>query len=325
MGAGQDVGTDVYGFAKTLDFGRIQRATRGPGTATITAVRIRSPARIDVIALLLALTAALIARALVQVRLREAGLAEPVASDLAYLVVPLILAILSLPVLSKHRHFIAALFSTRPLTLRVVVAAIVVGLLFRVATGSLLVARIAFGWQVNDDPAAIEGPLLHIQCPPVASMLLGLAVSSILIPLIEELVHRGFVQTFLHRHGAFISVGASAMAIRRISSGLRAAVCVCRRRPARRDVPAFRLLVAADHCSRRHQPGTAVHVAMHEPPMEPAGRLVATVGARAGGQLPVRARPVQRPVAPPGNNQVPDPVEPGTCQSQRVSHALNDM
>lgn len=211
MGAGQDGRADVYGFAKTLDFGRIQRATRGPGTATITAVRIRSPARIDVIALLLALTAALIARALVQVRLREAGLAEPVASDLAYLVVPLILAILSLPVLSKHRHFIAALFSTRPLTLRVVVAAIVVGLLFRVATGSLLVARIAFGWQVNDDPAAIEGPLLHIQCPPVASMLLGLAVSSILIPLIEELVHRGFVQTFLHRHGAFISVGASAM------------------------------------------------------------------------------------------------------------------
>ena len=210
MGAGQDGRADVHGFAKTLDFDRIQRATRAPGTATITAVRTTSPARIDVIALLLALTAALIARALLQVRLSQAGLPEPVASDLSYLVVPLILATLSLPLLSKHRHFIAALFCTRPLTLRVVVAAIVVGLLFRVATGSLLVARIAFGWQVNDNPAAIEGPLLHMQCPPAASMLLGFAVSSILIPLLEEFVHRGFVQTFLHRHGAFISVGASA-------------------------------------------------------------------------------------------------------------------
>lgn len=121
------------------------------------------------------------------------------AHYLAYLAVPPLLLFLLAPVLMRHRDFMVRLFSPRALSLRLVLAAVALGLTMRALWWSLLIAGISFGLAVNDDPLAIAGPVISWACPPPAALLLGVTVTALLIPLIEETLHRGLVQSaFMH-------------------------------------------------------------------------------------------------------------------------------
>ena len=170
-----------------------------------------SPPRTHVAAALLALAAALLCRAWLQITLEATGLDRRSAGDLSYFIVPPVLLVLLMPVLRADQGFIRALFRFKSVTLRLLLVAAAIGLLFRIAWWSQLVARISFGWQSSTDPLAIVGPVANFACPPPAPMLTGIVVATLLIPPIEELIHRGYVQTRFHSRGPVLAITMSTL------------------------------------------------------------------------------------------------------------------
>ena len=171
----------------------------------------RPPTRLHVTAVLLALTAALFARALLQIKLREAGTDPQFAADLSYLVVPPILALLLFPVLTANKEAIREQFKLSRLKPRLILGAIAIGVLLRVGWWSHLVAFVSLGIYRNGDPNAVIGPALSFQCPPVYVLVTGLIVMAVLVPTIEELINRGIVQSALYQYGPGLAVGGSAV------------------------------------------------------------------------------------------------------------------
>ena len=151
--------------------------------------------RIPLLAILAFETAALIARSYLEVYLRDSGYGLDYAADLGYLVVPPILLLLGFPVLKKHGRLILDLFCCSRLSIRVIAIGILLGVTLRCAFWGGLIAMTSFGITIGDDVLAV-GPVFSWQCPPPWPMALGILVSVVLIPPIEEVINRGF---FLHR------------------------------------------------------------------------------------------------------------------------------
>lgn len=161
--------------------------------------------------ILLAQVFALIAQAWLSRALQAQGYEQTLSHHLAYLVVPPILLVMLVSLLREHRTFLAHLFSLRGLTVRLALSAFAVGILARVAWWSQLVARVSFGVTVNDDPQAIAGPAFSWACPPLPSLVLGLFVMALLLPLVEETVHRGLLQSAFVPRGPLAAVLISAL------------------------------------------------------------------------------------------------------------------
>lgn len=168
------------------------------------------PNRTHVVAVLVALAAALVARSALQVHLRNIGIPQPFAADVSYLVVPPLLAILLFPVLTANRTLLRQCFDTSHLNMRLVLNALALGGLLRLAWWCHVVAGVSLGIFQNDDPSRVVGPEAMFRCPPGYALATGVLVMSILVPVIEELLHRGFVLTYLRRHGPAIAVAGSA-------------------------------------------------------------------------------------------------------------------
>lgn len=139
------------------------------------------------------------------------GYAQVQAHYLAYLAVPPILLLLLAPVLIEHRHFLQRLLSPGELTVRVAAAAIGLGLATRVAWWAQLIARVSFGMTGNGDPGAVMGPVFSFSCPPLPSLFLGIIVMAILVPFMEETVHRGLLQSAFVHKGPLPAVLTSAL------------------------------------------------------------------------------------------------------------------
>lgn len=169
------------------------------------------PGLIKVVAVLLAATSALFARAWLQTKLLAGGALHDYAADLSYLIVPVMLCIMLAPLLYEDRHFLARQFTRASISPRIVLYAILVGVLLRLVSWTKLVAAVSFGVHRNTDPAAVEGPLFHFQCSSPAVVALGFLVMAIMVPLIEEVVHRSYVQSHLRHRGAVIAVLVSAL------------------------------------------------------------------------------------------------------------------
>ena len=171
----------------------------------------RAPARTQVFAAILALTAALFARAYLQIILRESGYDKLYAADLSYLVVPPILTLLLFPVLKQNSLEIRRQFAVTKLSGHLVLSAFALGMLLRLAWWSQLAAGVSLGIYSSGDSSAIIGPAFEFQCPPAHVLATGIAIMAILVPIIEEVVHRGLVQSALHRFGPWIAVTGSAI------------------------------------------------------------------------------------------------------------------
>ena len=179
-----------------------------------------SPPRMHVMALLLATVAALFARAWLQTQLGEGGLPRLRAADLSYVAALPVFVLLVFPIVKKDKMFIARQFRAEDISLRIVLMAIVVGLLFRVAWWSQLVARVSFGLASSDAGVTNVGPVFSYQCPPMGVIGLGILVSAVLIPFVEEIVHRGYVQSTLRNRGPVVSILVSTiifMALHRVA------------------------------------------------------------------------------------------------------------
>ena len=170
-----------------------------------------SPPRIHVVALLLATVLALFIRAWLQIQLVEDGIPRLQAADLSYIAALPVFVLLAFPVLRNDKSFIARQFRAADISLRVVLVSIVIGLLFRIAWWSQLVARISFGFASSDAGVTNVGPTLTYHCPPLGIIGLGVLVSAVLIPVIEEVVHRGYVQSTLRCRRPVFSVLLSTL------------------------------------------------------------------------------------------------------------------
>ncbi|MCG8371036.1 MAG: CPBP family intramembrane metalloprotease, partial [Proteobacteria bacterium] len=165
-----------------------------------------SPPLKHVVAVLVATVAALLLRASLQIRLLEEGYDPLLAADLSYLAVPPLLALLLFPVIAKDRRHIRASFRPSDLSLGIVLCAAGIGVLVRIVWHGSAVARAAFG----AEPGAAAGDVVvRYDCPAVHLILLSLVVTSLMLPIVEELTHRGYVQSYLSRLGPVGAVAVS--------------------------------------------------------------------------------------------------------------------
>ena len=167
--------------------------------------------RTTIVAVLFALTAALVARSDLQVKLLRNGLQPILAADISYLVVPVVLAGLLFPLWRTERPFLAAQFSLSALTWRLAIRALAIGLLLRVIWWCQLVAGTSFGIYQSTESSPIVGPVFSFQCATPAVVLLGVLVMAMLTPAIEETVNRGYVLNALRHRGFLAAIIISAI------------------------------------------------------------------------------------------------------------------
>lgn len=165
---------------------------------------------VSVIAIMLFQVAALFARSLLQRELAAGGWPPQAAADGSYLLVPPLLLVLMLPYLRRCRQGLRTLLRPADLTWRTVLAALAIAVLLRLAYWGGVIGFAGAGgaaWAGAGPPAELA---LAFQCPPWPALLLGLAVMVLLVPLTEEVVHRGFLLHALLPRGRVPAVLVSA-------------------------------------------------------------------------------------------------------------------
>ncbi len=173
---------------------------------------VQQISRTTIVALLVATTAALVARSWLQIKLLQDGMPQPVAADISYLVVPAVLILLLFPLWRNEKSFLKDQFRAEDLTVQLALQALAVGLLIRILWWCQLVADVSFGITSSAEADAIVGPVFVFQCASPGVVFLGFLVMTVLVPIIEEITHRGYIQTALHHRGGFIAVLISALA-----------------------------------------------------------------------------------------------------------------
>ena len=171
----------------------------------------QSAIRAPIFAIIIMLVCAYAARAALEIKLGERGIETSYAADLSLLVVPLILGVLMFPILRSNWQPLMRLVSPQGINLRMVIIAFAIGLLARIISWSELVFTVSTGLVSNSDPATIVGPVFSWNCPPLQVFLLGLVVWIVITPMIEEVVHRGLIQSSLMHRGRWTAILVSAL------------------------------------------------------------------------------------------------------------------
>jgi membrane protease YdiL (CAAX protease family) len=164
----------------------------------------------SLVAVLVFQVLALFVRDYLRLDLQQQGLNPYFARDLSYLVVPPILAMFMLPIIRANMHLLRDALDLKRVNLRLVVTAIGIGVLARLVWWLQLFARLLAG-QARDSAAGdIAGPVFSFSCPPPQVMLVALLVFGCLIPIIEEVINRGLIQSWLMPRGKWFAIVASA-------------------------------------------------------------------------------------------------------------------
>ena len=166
---------------------------------------------VSILAIMLFQVCALFARSALDISLVKRGMDRAIANDVSYLVVPPILTAFMYPYLRRHWTALRSLFRPKALTLRLFLLAVSLGLLLRITYWALLTVLIWAGVIGNDDPNAITGPLLGFECPPLPVLALSVLTMSLLVPVVEEVINRGFLMHALLPRGVIPSALLSAL------------------------------------------------------------------------------------------------------------------
>ncbi len=166
---------------------------------------------VSVIAIMIFQVAALFARSMLELSLMDDGYSRAIAEDLSYLVVPPILLVLMFPYLKRCKDPLLSLFRRADLTLRLVVFSVLLGLTLRLTYWATLTVLIWLGVVGGNDPAASTGPIFGFGCPELPVLLLSLGVMALMVPLMEEVIHRAFIVHALLPKGFLVSIIVSAL------------------------------------------------------------------------------------------------------------------
>jgi len=160
---------------------------------------LRVPAH-AIVAIILILVFAFFVRSWLQLELRAQGFEISHARDLSYLMASPALILMLLPIIRDHKVFVLQLLNRSHLTVRVVLSAVALGVLMRIVFWSQLLARISFGLVHSDNPDVVADPTFYFACPPPQVIGLGFLVMAVLVPVVEEILHRGILQSaFVHK------------------------------------------------------------------------------------------------------------------------------
>lgn len=161
-------------------------------------------------AVFVATVAGLIAREAVRTRLIAAGFPNVYSADLSYMVVPPILLLILFPAWQSEKGYLAKQFSTAALSWKLVLTAISVGVLLRTIWWCQLVAGVAFGIYSNADAQSAIAPTFRFACPEPVMLATGFIVMAVLVPVTEEVIHRGYFLGGFERLGAVRAIVLSA-------------------------------------------------------------------------------------------------------------------
>lgn len=160
---------------------------------------------------LLSTIAALVYRAWLQLELRSRGVDSSVAADASYLIVPLMLALLLIPLWRTDGPFVARQFLPLRAARDCMLMAIGIGLTLRLLWWSQLIAGVSLGIYSSSDVDVVVGPTISFQCSQPEIVMLGVLAIALLAPIVEELVHRVYVISFLRSRGMLVAISLSAV------------------------------------------------------------------------------------------------------------------
>lgn len=139
------------------------------------------------------------------------GMGSLTARHLTFFVQLPLLALLLFPLWKGNKQILIGGLKPAQLTLRIILIGIGLGIAHRVAMDGILIARVAFGFLRNADPNAIVGPVFALSCPPATLVALHLVSLSFLVPITEEILHRGWLVSWLSRYGRWSAVVVSSV------------------------------------------------------------------------------------------------------------------
>lgn len=163
--------------------------------------------RVSILAVMLFQVAALFARSRLELELVNAGVGALPAKHLSYLAVPPILVILMYPYFARCKCALQRLLQLKDLTGRLVLKAALVGLTLRLLRWAFLTVLVWLGVTGNSGPSPTR---FGFACPPLPVLLLSGLVMPVLVPLVEEIVNRGFLLHALLPRGRALAVMLSA-------------------------------------------------------------------------------------------------------------------
>ena len=164
-----------------------------------------------ILAIILFEICAIFIRSFAAMGLQETGLSPVVSKDLSWLLVPVVLGGLMVPILTANWHTLKSQFRLGLLTIRLVLMSIALGVTFRLAYWSWLISNASFRHFSSPGPEDIAGPVFTFHCPNTSTLLLTVVVSVLLTPIVEEIVNRGFfLQSLLHR-GRWLAIVLSSI------------------------------------------------------------------------------------------------------------------
>jgi membrane protease YdiL (CAAX protease family) len=171
----------------------------------------RKADRVPVLVVSLFLLAALLIRSRIDSLLLQHGTSPDIAADLSYLVVPVCLAGLLWPLLRHQASLLKSLIRTDSVGVRSCAYAVVTGALLRLVYWAQLVAGVSVGVYTDIDSAGLLQPVFSFACPALPVLLLGFFVMSLVVPLVEEFVHRGLIQSSLNHRGPLLAIATSSL------------------------------------------------------------------------------------------------------------------
>ena len=138
---------------------------------------------------------------------QEQATAQHVSAVLGFVA----LGIFMWPLMRGHWMNVRNLFHQPRSWPQLIMYSVAIGLLFRLANWTKMIASIAFGFQHQADSIMAAEPMFWWACPPATSLVLGIFVMAGLTPLVEELIHRGLILCSLFTRHRVAAVLVSAI------------------------------------------------------------------------------------------------------------------
>ena len=174
--------------------------------------------RISISLIMLFQVSALIIRELARLEMTGAEQEPAIAQHASALFGFAALGIFMWPLLRGHWMNVRNLFHQPRSWPQLIICSVAIGLLFRLANWTKMIASIAFGFQGPAESLMATGPVFWWACPPASSLVLGVVVMAGLTPLVEELIHRGLILCALFERHRVVAVLVSAISFSALHS-----------------------------------------------------------------------------------------------------------
>lgn len=163
------------------------------------------------VVIMLFLVAPFFASSWLQISLARSGYAAALAKDLSFFALLPTAAMLMWPVMRQNVAAIRHWFRPPVSWWRLIAYSVLLGVLLRIIFWASITAGVGFGWFHNGNYPTVAIARFSYACPAPQALVLALLVRTILTPVFEEFIHRGFVLHALLPRGNTPAIALSAV------------------------------------------------------------------------------------------------------------------